>query len=377
MISDYEKVKLIARFACPRTNAAELRRCAEAARGNWVELSALADENHVSAAVAKKLAAGGLLDTLPDNLRDSYRRIPLETAAFNMLLSYAADEILDAAAANNIDVLPVKGIALLGRVCPPDERQLSDIDFFFRLPQLAELEKMMAGLGYKKNESCLPAGFAGELSGEIKFTAVRAGALISAEFHWDPSPAPVLKKAFSFDEVTLWNLCVSHGGRFSLSPEGEFLYHIYHLAVRHSCSRLQWFLDLDRMAAYTPPDWDSLLSHLRSARLTEAARYVFRFMDRFLETPLPVPVQQLIKGGGIYPGITDRLIVASIAGNRTVKQSWVVPVLVSGSRTDFLLNYIFPPADFLRRRYPGVPVPLLYFYRPLDIAAKILRGKTK
>jgi hypothetical protein len=370
--SDTEKIEVLAGLSSVRTDTAALTRLLKSASGHWPALFALADENHVSPLIAKNLAKNNLLETLPSEYGHTYSRLPRSVAARNMLLSDAAREILDSAAARGIDILPVKGITFIGRICEFDERQLSDVDFFFRPPQLPDVEIMMADLGYNREESALPAGFADELSGEIKFTSERSGAAVPVEFHWDPAPAAALRKAFDFSENKLWQLSASKDGRFSLTPEGEFIYHIFHLAVRHSCSRLQWFIDLDRLSAAAPPDWDLLVSLLRSSRLANAAGCVFRFMEKFLGSRFPVAVSQLTSHSG-ENGLADRLIAASIAGNKTVKQSGLIPIFISERKAVYLGNYLFPPAGFLEKRYPGIPTPLAYLYRPWDIATKILK----
>ncbi|MFA6451207.1 MAG: nucleotidyltransferase family protein [bacterium] len=373
MISDSEKIAILAGLADLRSDAETLARFADSARGRWPSLTALADENHILPFIAKNFVKNGLLELLPTKQRDEFSRLPRETAARNMLFSDAAGEILFAAASRGVDVLPVKGVSLLDRVYQHDERQLSDIDFFFRHPQLHEIKNLMSELGYEEEESCLPADFSDDFSGEIKFTARRAGAAIDVEFHWDPSPSPALKKTFEFTPDTLWSLCAGKDGRISLGPEGEFLYHIFHLAIRHSCSRLQWFLDLERLAAVSPPDWKKLNELFIASRMTLAARYVFRFMERFLNTQFPVAVQQLTRPGGERPDLTDQLIAASIAGRRRVKQSGAIPILLSENKAAFFFSYVFPPAEFISRRYPNIPTPIAYFFRPMDIAGKIIK----
>jgi len=375
MLTDEEKIQILAALANKDTDHHTAAQYAERASLQWQGLHRLAEENHVLPTIAKNLARHDLTGLLPDAEKEIILKTPHATAAHNLLLLHSAHNILTSAAAINVDILPLKGITFIDRLYQPDERRLSDMDFLVRLPQIGDIERLALRAGFRKDPGNLPQEFSIRESGEIKYSAMRSGVRVDAEFHWDPSPGPALKKAFSFDADTLWNLSSKKDGRFCLSTEGEILFHIFHLAARHSFSRLMWFVDLHRMITTAQPDWDTLTRLLDSAGLTNAAGCVFRFMERFLATGFTYPVRQHFDLDSSKTRLADRIVINSMAGKTRLKQSNIATLLISHKKASYIFRLLFPPPDFIRQRYPRIPYPFQYIYRPVDLTSKIIKKR--
>lgn len=367
---DIRRMERLAKLINPRTPAAEIAGIAARLGADSAALIDLAAENHVTAPLSKNLISKGAASLLTEESRSQILGIPAATAAMNIVLMKAAGDILAAAADRGIDLLPLKGAALLGRAFSFDERQLTDIDFLCRREQLEQLNDTMTALGYEKSASCLPDEFAGDLSGELKYISSVAGATVEAEFQWEPVQGSAIGKAFPLTSEILWRFATVHEKRWSLAPEGEFLYHIFHFAIRHSFSRLQWLYDLDRMAEKSPPDWEKMPALLAETGLTRVAAHAFLAAGRLFGTEIP-PALKRIVAEEKNAEIVNHAVLAALSGNTLIKQSGVIPILLSENKLSFFFEYLFPPAEFLKKRYPGMPVPAAAFFRPFDLASKL------
>jgi hypothetical protein len=376
MPSDREKIEILCDLANRNTAPAALEHRLAAARPHWRQLACLAQENNILPQIAKNIARNGLSGLLPDAHADAILSAPRKTAALNLLFVAETQRITAAAAENNIDILPLKGAALIDRVCDIDERHMTDLDFLIRKDRLEEIDTLMSGLGYTHRDSGLTGDFSRDFSGEIKYSASIAGVPIDVEMQWDPSPGPALKNGFSLDADTLWRLTSNSDGRVSFAPGGEILYHIFHLAIRHSFSRLMWLLDLHYIISASPQNWNSLTLLFKDTGLSRTAFHTFKFLHSYFHIDIGGG-EILRRRSDAQERTTDNLILKSLAGNKTVKQSGVIPLLLSEKPAKYLFNFIFPPADFLKERYPGIPGPLLRTYRPADMAAKFISNTFK
>lgn len=377
MTTDAEKIRTLCALSNRDSPAETLKRLLADLRPHWRELHQRAKENHIIPQISLNISKNNLANLLPETTAETLLAAPRKTAAFNLLLLAEARRIIDSAAEREIDLIPMKGITFIDRIYTIGERPITDIDFLACEDRISDLKPLMEKLGYGKYESCLPKDFARDFSGETKFTTGRGELPIEVEFHWDISPGPELKKGFSFDAPTLWALSSEKDGRLALTLEGEILYHIFHLAIRHSFSRLLWLLDLHYLISSSAPDWNLLAELFRKTGLTPAAAHTLRFLHGNFNTDIPDTFKKPAARVDGKSLITDKLIVKALAGNATVKKSGIIPFLLSERGPAFLFNTLFPPPEFLRERYPGVPASLRFLYRPAGFAAKLFSAAVK
>ncbi len=346
----------------------------------WPRLMRIARENRVLPQIGKNVARAGAENIIPPEYRKEITGAPRHAAAMNMLLDAARHAISGAAAARSIPLIPLKGISMLGRVCEFDERRMSDIDLLIKKESRDPFRDMMAELGYKEDEDDIHGSFSDEHAGENKYYRIVSGARIAVEAHWDPAPETAIKKAFPLPPDILWRSshCAcsrcEHTGSRNLSPESELLFCIHHLAARHSFARLMWFLDIHYLlAAHSGVlDADLLRTQLADAGLSRASRFIFRFLKRFFGAIIPRALSPDSESPRKIDGMMDGFIIDSICGGR-IKKTGLLPGIFADNPVPYFTGYLFPPVEFLKSRFPGVPTPLLYPYRIIDLAGKVLK----
>lgn len=357
---------------------AHVRDCAQRGGIDWNSIAALARENRVTAQAGRNIARSGAAGLIPEPYRSEFAQAPKQAAAMNMLLDAARREIASAASDRGVPFIVLKGMSMLGRIYDFDERRLSDIDLFIKAEDREAFGEIMSALGYSEEEAGR-AGLPGGRAGEIKFHKTVASATVSVEAHWDAAPEAAISNAFPLPPDVLWadtrracSIC-EPAGQLSLSPEGELLFAIHHLAARHSFARLMWFLDIHYllMEYAGALDPELLLQRLADSGLRKAACFISRFIDTFFDTAAPAPFGGEPGRANPASGILDSLIIDSLCGG-PVKRSGILPGLFADSPTPYFSGYLFPPRDFLASRYPGVPGPLLRAHRLAEMLGKLM-----
>ncbi len=324
----------------------------------------LATENRVLALLGKNLQDRELPDEWISVIND-LNKLCLNTAALNLLFLHHADNILQEARLQNIDMIPLKGIGFIDRIYKPDERQLIDIDIMVKYDQIQQCNSLMNKLQFTTPESCLPDRFSMDYSGEIKYSAIKTGTNIDVELQWDPVPY-LSKRVFCIEPEIFWK---NRNDNSMLSPEAEILYQIVHLSLRHPYTRLIWFIDIKRLIESSDIDWELLSDYIINSGLSIASRHIFNFLRRYLWLELPHSFIKKLKIGG-RETVLDNLIIETIAGNKRLKRTGICTFLSAENKIKLLSAMLFPDRVFMEKRYPNAPLPISYAIRLFDLGVK-------
>jgi len=334
---------------------------------DWNTFAEIAKLNRIVAPAAKNLISSGAVHKLPDAIRKTFEDAPRATAARNMVLSSAAAEITKAAAGDNLTLIPLKGISFIDRIYAIDERPMTDLDFMVAKQQQKEVAHLLGGLGYSRVPSSLPEAFENEFSGEMKYSRCVSGVDIEVEAHWDVSPEPALKKGFNLSPELLLANTIHTGGNFRLSPEAEIVFSIFHLAVRHSFSRLLWFLDLHRLCNNSEIDRGKLQTLIRKSGIENPATAVFDFLHRMFGN---ANAARFIEKQYIPDFLRMAIMGNLLPGNEFLKTSGVLQLLISNNPFGYVNGMLFPPVEFMKARYPGSKPLFSYVARPMGMLLK-------
>ena len=257
--------------------------------------------------------------------------------ARNLLLMAALDEIGAAAAGNGLDLVLLKGAALLSEeVYGPAEREMTDLDLLIRPEDENAFEELLTGLGFKAMENSSQAYY-------------RMAA---------PSAPPViadLHTALRHEKNTaaLW----SRAGRASttaavLGLEDQVLHLASHTLLHHGCLEELTLQDLGRLLSfvYAKADrtdfWRKTAAIAANAKLKPVIYPVFTRLSA--AKPALLSPEEL---SPFEPRGTDKLksrLFEKAAAKHTRLLEYLLPVVY---RPSLFARYLFPGKVFLTKRY--------------------------
>jgi len=273
------------------------------------------------------------------------------TAAANLLKLDALADVLSAFQKNAVPCVLLKGAALLLTVYDhPGDRPMTDVDVWTPFHGLDAVE-----------DTLLPLGFAPAPGrpGVYERGLLR---LDVATALWFLPPA---------DATALWARRRAAGMEKTaavLSNEDAFLYCVAHGLIHHAQWDERWTEDLRRLSAGDGFDWNAVLRDASRWGLVEA----------LWETAALGPV--------LFPaGVTAALaagrrswrgrLLRAVGRLEVSGKGHLLRLLLlrgAGMKARFLWRQLFPPADFLRRRYRG-PALLFALARPFLLLAALGR----
>jgi hypothetical protein len=222
----------------------------------------------------------------------------------NSALRTALVEVLRAAAAHGVPVMPLKGALLSARYYSEAAlRPMSDLDLLVPPDFAEQFAAVLRELGYRET-SPAPALLAERLRDprhlERAFTRQEQGLTILLEYRSEALD-PVLWQLTGLD-VPLSAALQRHAARMwtrgtadtlggapytRISPEDLLLHVASHMATRHADLRLLWLHDLGRVLAADGArlDWDYLMQTARMLRLSAPVMVPLGAAVRWLGAP--------------------------------------------------------------------------------------------
>jgi hypothetical protein len=267
---------------------------------------------------------------------------------------------VEALASQDVPVIVMKAAALIETAYAGDLglRQFRDVDLFVREADVATAVKLLEPLGFKPLNAAVEGNQIVLYEAEL---ALRKSDIVEVTLalHWQ-APAP---PGHADDAVTgwLWDTAVrpEPGLGLRLGPEAQVLYLSALAALRHA-GRLLWLHDIAEWLHHSPArlDWEGLAS---------------RAVDFGLAAPLAACLEGLEAGWGasVPPGLAGRLREAEMQARNADRATASAGPRTSG-RLAGTWRRLFPPPDYIRRKYAVASpllVPLYYPYRWIRLLA--------
>ena len=327
-----------------------------------VEVAELA----VSEGVAPLLWKSATLPALPSPVTETLQHDVRRQLALAAVREPELRRVLDAFGAAGIDVLLVKGAHVAYAFYDaPALRPRNDTDLFVRPGCEDDARRVLAALGYRYQ----PAITGVEVQGQSIFEHERLPGTV-LDVHSRLASPIVAAQLFDFDDLWRRARLIPALGPHARGPHLHDAIAIaaVHLLAHHPTERgLLWLYDLHVLsAALLPTDVDAVIAAAQSRRMTTVlAAALARSHARFPSAASGALLARL-PGDESEPS-------AALLGHRGAAGQALLDVRALRTwrgRRAYLAAHLFPPPDYMRRRYaPGSQAPLAWLY-----ARRIIRG---
>ena len=254
------------------------------------------------------------------------------SVSFTLQQMRAADEISTALTGSKIKHIPLKG-TVLRKMYPEDwMRNSCDIDVLVDKCNVAAAGEILAGLGFKKEETLS--------AHDVTYTRGK----IHVELHF------VLLEEYRFPNVSdtlldVWeNSSTENGYCYFMSDEFFYLYHVAHMAKHFELGGCGVRAVLDTWILNNACDFDA---QKRGLLLESAGLYKFDSQMKKLAD------YWFGDGKGGELEMLERFVLSGGAyGN--VENSVLVSKEIKGGRLSYLMHRLFVPTEQLMRYYPSL-----------------------
>jgi hypothetical protein len=285
------------------------------------------------------------------------RKAYYESAANNILLLDALDELTRAFTSRGVRFVVLKG-ADFARSLYPDAalRPMGDLDVLVASGDLAGAEAALAGLGYRPGIPEMASG----LSRAAHHARLYARGAVGVDLHWSLVGHETDERAPRLE--WFWRRKAGLG----LDPTASLLYLAAHMKLQHFDERppLIWLADVYLLAARPNVDWIALFDAARNFGWEAALAATAFEVETRLVVELPPPLSARAMPISVPP--RDR-------GGRA-DHAWVeLRTLPLRARAALARAILFPAPSYVRFRYrprPGWIWPLYYPIR----WARVLAG---
>jgi hypothetical protein len=293
-----------------------------------------------------------------------------EAAVVDAVRSRELRALLDAFAGAGVRPVLLKGAALAHtHYSRPELRPRSDTDLMIPLQSRALVSHTLETLGYRR-----PVEVDGDLAiGQFHFVKDdRHGLLHQLDVHWRVSNVRAFADVLSYEELARDCLPVPALGvnAWSPSPVHSLLVACVHRVAHHGdAPDLLWLFDVHLLAtAFSPAERESFVQlaserQMRAvcARTLSLAQAAFGgldrdWIDRLVSADARHEPSAAFVGGGLRQ-------VDILSADLAAMPHW-------RSRVQLLGEHLFPPASYIRQRYPGWPAALL----PIAYIHRMVRG---
>ena len=275
-----------------------------------------------------------------------------DAAAREIILLGALAELRTAAAGQGIEVVPLKGAALLELgLYRPGERGMSDVDLLARPQDLAALEKVLSGLGYRPMPESADA-----------WVRPSPGAAPPAVMDLHTDLWHIKDTGALFE----WGLEPGPGGLYPGFPD-LFLHAAAHPLLHHGEFTRRALEDCARIARLAPGGAERFWALTsRKARLYGLRPVVWPALKR-LGTLVPERALEELRPRG--PEKIKAAFFEKAAARGSVLLEYLLPALY---RPELVLKYAAPSKRFMLRRY-GAASTAVYALRPFRLLRSLFR----
>lgn len=277
-------------------------------------------------------------------------------AAREILLLGAFEEARDAALGAGIEIIPLKGAALLELgIYKPGERGMSDADVLLRPKDLPAFEEVLTGLGYRLMPNSSDAW--------LKPSPNSAPPAI-LDLHTGLWHIKHIEELFS------WGLEPGPGG-LALNLADLFLHAAAHPLLHHGEVTPRALEDCARIALSTPGDSEKFWATVaRKAEIYNLRPVIWPVIKRLAAGPLAIPEAE---ARALEPRGLEKIKAAffeKAARKHSTPLEYLLPAL---HRPWLLVKYAVPEKKFMLRRY-GAASAAVYLLRPLRLLRSVFRS---
>lgn len=325
---------------------------------NWASLFEMAEREGMGGVLAfqlRRLAQAHAFDLPLDPFTEALHHIFASNGALFAELSALREGLRH----QGLQAILLKGGALIETVYRghPGLRPVSDLDLLIKTPDLPAFTEILAKRGFRP------------LPSSTFFTNGSA----AFDIHTDlVGEAWTRRKrlAFRFDDEALWREASPLDSRdptfLILSPPHQILHLAVH-ALKHSFSRLIWFVDLGLLVGWEK--WEELLDWAEDFGALRPLAYALFGLNRLMGVEVP---QEILARLPRFNGI-ERRFLQGVINRRAMETPGEVMVVFSIpdllGKLGYLLELSFPKREVLARHYPSTPSWLRYPHRLLRLAA--------
>lgn len=285
----------------------------------------------------------------------------------NVFLLETFTEINKLCRKNNIDIIPLKGIAYLQTIYKGSiaEREISDIDILVRVEDVPEVSDLLKSIGY----ACDNYSFKPEQPYSIYLNSMvfrrKSAFPYFIHLHWHilNTSLPLFMFRINVQEIFSESQhCLIDGiDTTMMSKEDSFLHAALH-AFLHSYDRESLKVDLIQLDSYYFKDFDiqKLIDRAERWNLKAPLYCALRFLNKDINIDLTTKEKQEVEK-----------FIAYVDENEIGFQNQVMPIYLamcksSKERLSFLVQSQFPPVDIIKKIYNKsgtLQVWSLYFKR--------------
>ena len=312
----------------------------------------------------------------PPALLDALHRQAIAGTMWELRHQQVVAEMLAALAQIGIEPVLFKGTALAYSLYPsPALRTRGDTDLFVPAQERTRVMDALAGLGFARvlelgelmsYQACLTREVAG-------------GGEHTLDLHWKISNSEVLSRLFDYDELRQAAMPLPTLAPHALGagPVHALLIACMHRAghkqapyyvdgvAHYSGDRLIWLVDIHLLAlAFTAAQWDEFLALARQKGLRAVCLEGIEQTRSRFATPVPQQVlDELGRPGPLEPA-------AEYLDAKHLRRRWLDLCAHEGlgGKLRFVRELAFPPAAYMRDRFPHARpnwLPWLYILRGL------------
>lgn len=294
--------------------------------------------------------------------RASLHKLYAATGLRNEIMLAELGRLLELLAAAAIDVVVLKGAALIGLLYRDSAlRPMTDIDLLVRPDQVEAAATLLRAEGYRSEGAAQEIGQILAYENELLLTKQTALPALLPEFvvelHWHLFDSPhhqhAIDLAWFWEERT--EIAVDDRSIPVLAPSAQLLHLAGHLALHHQHRGLLWQYDLYRLLHEWGPalDWPEILEQARACELIGPLRDVLS--DLATRWRAPVPPTVLTQLAAMEDSPRAMAIYASMTrGERSSTQRlWtdLAGLPTWRARVRFAWRNIVPPPAYMQERY--------------------------
>jgi len=333
-------------------------------------LIAQAERHRIGPLLRDRLLRHGLYDALPAEARTALDAQYLASSARALARYHELGALLGKLADADIPVIALKGIYLAKALYPePGLRPMGDMDLLFRIPDLQRVQGLLLGLGYAREEPGRP--IEEFLPRRHQLPQFRRRGATSIEVHMAIERPTA---GFPIDYDALWARArhwpIDGRPLMALAPQDLLLHLCLHGVYHHGAQvDLMAVMDLARVVALEPLDWDAVVAGARRWGAERPAYYGLELARRLLSTEVPADVLAALRPAektGAFLAVAERAIltersqhglVGPLAGQASTVGYLQILDHVRATRgwrarLGLLGTHLFPSRAVLEQKYP-------------------------
>jgi len=318
------------------------------------------------------------MEVIPSWIIESFRQGYYENLARNLTLFQELNKILKALNDHGIEVIVLKGAALLETIYRnPALRPLSDLDILVKRQDLSKAERCLLDLGYSIAGIEFSRWWAERFAGErlyVKGTDLP----VYVDMHWY-----ITNYVWIYNDRRqanrIWSRAqivkIAGTNALSLSVEDLILHISIHFA-KHLKFRLIWLRDIGEIIRHYQEriDWKEIVTVSRQLGIEGVMYYTLKHTQELLKVRVPEKVIARFDSAQINT-LEKKFFNLHINSNeveidniKLLYQYFKIPKI--SEKIKFLFCLAFPSLAYMRKRY-SIPksrlVYLYYLYRPCYI----------